>query len=593
MPRIYDLCSDYLEHVGGRYDIHSFENFVMSYQEVSVLKDAECSSLISAMRVIIIRRLALAMQEVRKRHDVCHMIASLIEKIGPKDMSDEKIRAILESEARKNNYGPIEVVHLVKHLSEREPNIQVVHDWLASHVENSEASLEKIVSLEHQLQAELQITCGYLVQSLHALERLPWRLTFSKISYLEKILLSDPNGEFEHLDLASRDRLRSITAKIASQLRVPETIVAQTAVKLASDHQQNGEQQSRKACIAYYLLDPHGITMMRKELCIIARPRILPQLAVRRRPSAAYSVSTVLLFAGLVFLTSILITNGTDVRPLTWVAIIAALVLPISDWVINIIHDVLCKCCSPSILLRYDFSENLPEDARTMVVMPIIWSSIEEVDDVVHRLHVHYLANRQDNIHFGILADFYDSSRADQPNDGEIVAHAIKQIENLQKKYGEDKFFLFHRARQYDPVDKVYMGWERKRGKLVEFVELLSESSQTSYSIIHGRTEILRKIKYVFTTDHDTQLPIGVVGRLAGTIHFPYNRPRLNKDGTRVTEGFGILQPRVTVNFESTQNSRFAALWAGEPGIDPYAFAVSNAYQDFFRAGYFCWQGNF
>ncbi len=592
-PRIYELCGDYLEHVGGRYDIHSFESYIMSYQEVSVLKDMECSALISAMRVMIIRRLAFVMQDVRRRHDVCHTIVSLLEKIGSKEMSEEKIRAVLEVETRKHNFGPIEIVHLVKHLSEWEANIQIVHDWLSSYIENNEASLEQIVSLEHQLQAELQITCGYLVQSLHLLERLPWRLTFSKISHLEKILLSDSKSEFEHLDLSSRDRLRSRAAIIARQLGVPETLVAQTAVKLAREEQKHDEQRSRKACLAYYLLDPEGIAAMRVKLSEEARPRILPQIAVQRRPSLSYSTGIILLFIGLVIVTAMWVNKGMPARPLTWAAIIAALLLPISDWVISIIHDVICKCCSPSILLRYDFSESLPEDARTMVVMPIIWSSIEEVDDVVDRLHVHYLANRQDNIHFSILADFYDSSSKNQSSDDEIVAHAVKRISALQKRYGMDKFFLFHRMRRYDPVDDIYMGWERKRGKLVEFVEVLTGRSETSYSIIHGQIDILGEIKYVFTTDHDTQLPIGVVSRLAGTIHFPYNRPRLNKNGTRVIEGFGILQPRITVNFQSTQNSRFAALWAGEPGIDPYAFAVSNAYQDFFGQGIFVGKGIF
>ena len=137
------------------------------------------------------------------------------------------------------------------------------------------------------------------------------------------------------------------------------------------------------------------------------------------------------------------------------------------------------------------------------------------------------------------------------------------------------------------------MGWERKRGKLVEFVELITGSKQTSYTIINGETDIIPKIRYVFTTDHDTQLPIGVVSRLAGTIHFPYNRPRLNAEETRVIEGFGVLQPRIGTSFESTQNSRFAALWAGEPGIDPYAFAVSNAYQDLFGQGIFVGKGIF
>ncbi|MCM2532716.1 hypothetical protein NDK43_10400 [Neobacillus pocheonensis] len=502
----------------------------------------------------------------------------------------------MERKTRKKPLDPIEIVHFVQHLNEWEPNIRVVHDWLAGHVENNESSLEQMVSFEHQLQAELQVTCGNLVHSLHFIERLPWRLTFTRISHIEQILLSDPNSDYKCLDLASGDLLRGRVVNISHQLKVPETLVAQTAVRLAKsrkEHSDQGKVPPRDACLAYYLLDPHGMMAMRTELSKVARPRAIPHLTIRQQPSFVYFLSFILLFIGLMLLTGRWVGYGIGVGPISWLVIFVALILPVSEWVITILHEAICKCCHPTPLLRYDFSEKLADDARTMVVMPVIWSSIDEVDDVVNRLNVHYLANRQKNIHFGILADFCDASTETLPNDGEIVAHAVKRIDDLRKQYGTDKFFLFHRSRIYDSVDHIYMGWERKRGKLVEFVELLSGSNDTSYTTIIGQTNILQNIRYVFTTDHDTQLPIGVVSRLAGTIHFPYNRPRLNHDETRVIEGFGVLQPHIAVSFESIQTSRFAALWAGEPGIDPYSFALSNVYQDLFGHAIFVGKGIF
>jgi cyclic beta-1,2-glucan synthetase len=596
MPRIYAICNDYLEHVDGCYDVRSFENYLQSYQEVSVLKILECWALPSAMRVIIIRRLAQEMRDVRYQHEVCDSIASLLDQIGAKNMSDAKIRSILEREARKKPLGPIEIVHFVRHLSEWEPDIRVIHDWLAAHVENTESGLEQMVSFQHQLQAELQVTCGNLVQSLHILERLPWRLTFTKISYVEQILLSDTNSEYDNLDFASRDLLRGRVAEIAHQLNVPETLVAQTVVRLAKSRQGDLDQANllpQDGCLAYYLLDPQGIRAMRAALCTVTRPRRLPNLAIRLRPLSLYLSSSILLFVGLMLLAGGWTTYGTTIRPISWLAVMAALFLPVSEWVVTIVHGIIVRCLRPITLLRYDFSEKLPDDARTMVVMPVIWSSIEEVDDVVNRLLVHYLANRQQNIFFGILADFSDATTERQAEDRKIVTYATERIDALRKQYGADKFFLLHRSRLYNSVDNIYMGWERKRGKLVEFVELLSGSDHTSFTTIHGQKDMLQNIRYVFTADHDTQLPIGVVSRLAGTIHFPYNRPRLNDAGTRVIAGFGVLQPRIGVNFDSTQKSRFAALWAGEPGIDPYAFAVSNAYQDLFGHAIFVGKGIF
>jgi cyclic beta-1,2-glucan synthetase len=595
MPRIYALCNDYLEHVDGSYDVHSFENYLQSYQEVSVLKIIECWLLPSAMRVIIIRRLAEEMRKVRHHHEVCDSIESLLHRIGEKNMPDDKVRAILVREGRKKPLGPIEIVHFVRHLSEWEPDIQIVHDWLGAYVENSESSLEQMISIEHQLQAELQVTCGNLVQSLHVLERRPWRLTFTKICHVEQILLSDASIEYEKLDFASRDLLRERVAEIAKQLNVPETLVSRTVVELAQSRQGDSEANllPRDGCLAYYLLDPHGIKTMRTALCKVTSPRHLPHLSIRRRPLSVYLSSTIVLFIGLMILAGGWTTYGMTIRLISWLAIIAALILPVSEWVITIVHEVICRCCRPTLLVRYDFSGKLPKDAATMVVIPVIWSSVEEVDDVVNRLLVHYMANRQENIYFSVLADFTDASTETQPDDNKIVMHALERIEALREKYGADRFFLFHRSRVFNSVDNIYMGWERKRGKLVEFVELLSGSERTSFTKIHGQTDILKNIRYVFTADHDTQLPIGVVSRLAGTIHLPYNRPRLNEKGTRVVEGFGVLQPRIGVSYESTQKSRFAALWAGEPGIDPYAFAVSNAYQDLFGNAIFVGKGIF
>jgi cyclic beta-1,2-glucan synthetase len=596
MPRVYAICDDYLEHVDGRYDVHSFETYLNAYQEVSVLKTIECWALPNAMCISIIRRLAQAMREVAHRHEVCSYIASLLERLGAKDLTDAKIRTILEHETRKRKFSATEVVHLVRHLSEWEPDIHIVRDWLAAHVENSESSLEQMVSFEHQLQAELQVTCGNLVQSLHRLERHPWRLTFTNICHVEQILLADTDSEYGKLDFASRDLLRSRVTEIAKQLDVPETLVAQTVVRLAREQQSDHDPQNtppRSACLAYYLLDPHGIKVLRKTLSEVTRPRHLPLIALRRRPLSVYMWSLSMLFIVFMLFASTWLTYGIAIRPLAFVALLVMLALPVSEWVVTILHEAIGACCTPTMLLRYDFSDGLQEDARTMVVMPIIWSSREEVDDVMDRLHVHYLANRQRYIHFAVLADFPDANTKKQDGDEELVAHAIARIQALQDKYGKDRFFLFHRTRTYNPVDDVYMGWERKRGKLVEFVELLSGSDTTSFTNVYGQTDILKQIRYVFTVDHDTQLPIGVVSRMVATIHFPYNRPRLNDAETRVVEGFGVLQPRIAVSFESAQKSRFAQLWAGEPGIDPYAFAVSNPYQDWFGQAIFVGKGIF
>ncbi|MFB5192133.1 GH36-type glycosyl hydrolase domain-containing protein [Alicyclobacillus fastidiosus] len=597
IPRIYAICDDYLEHVDGRYDVRAFETYLEAYQEVSVLKTFECWALPIAMRVVIICRLAQAMREVRHRHEVCNCTAALLERVSHKDLSDEQVRAVLDSYARGRTFTPVEVVHLVRHLSEWEPNIQLVREWLVGHVETSEASLENMVSFEHQLQAELQVLCGNLVTSLHVLERQPWRSTFVKISHVEQILLSHQSGEYERLDSVSRDLLRDRVVELARRMNVPETFVAQTAVEVSLASRQGAsplaEPQSREACLAFYLLETRGVAQLRRALSERTSPRRLPSVVLRRRPIAAYVLGSAILFICLMLLAGYWLSAGTSISRASWIALWVALAVPVSEWVVTLVHAAIIRCCRPTPLLRYDFAKGLPTDARTMVVIPVIWSRVEEVDDVLDRLLVHYLANRQEHIHFAILADFADAASERVAGDDELVGHAVRQVKALQSKYGRERFFLFHRSRQLNPVDGVYMGWERKRGKLVEFVELLSGSDTTSFTTVHGQMDVLQDIRYILTVDHDTQLPIGAVSRLVATMHYPYNRPRLNAAGTRVVEGFGVLQPRITVSFDSVQKSRFAALWAGEPGIDPYAFAVSDPYQDWFGKAAFVGKGLF
>ncbi|SDW93196.1 cyclic beta-1,2-glucan synthetase [Alicyclobacillus hesperidum] len=590
--RVLALCDDYLDSVDGRYDEHTFVVYIQAFQEVAVLTAVECATLPNALRVAIIERLAASMAEVRRRHEVCHDIERLLDDVGKTGPDEQKVRRLLERRTGGRPLSPVELVHFVHHLSEWEPDIQVVREWLTLHIENNSESLERIVSLEHQLQAELQVRCGNLVQSLHRLERLAWRSIFSRICRVDQIFMCDPTGDYPRLDANSQDVLRERVVRLAERLRIPEALIAETSVRLAEGAISQG-QADREAFFGHYLVDAHGLATLRRALAQHIKPRRLPELAARQRPLLSYLAGAGVLFIALLAVVSNWLTGGFSLPIASICAVIAALLLPVSEWVVVLVHEVIVRCVRPVPLLRYDFSEGLPEEARTMVVMPVIWSSVEDVDDAVNQLLVHHLANRGDYIHFAILADYPDASSRTCETDRELLERAIERIAALQKEYGQHRFYLFHRDRTWNPVDRVYMGWERKRGKLVEFVELLRGKRDTNFTTVLGDTSILGAVRYVFTVDLDTKLPIGVVNRMVGTIHLPYNRPRLNRDGTRVEAGYGVLQPAVSVSHASTQRSRFAALWSGETGIDPYAFAVANPYQDWFGQALFVGKGVF
>ncbi len=594
VPRIMVICDDYLEHVDGNYEVTSFEDYINAYQEVSVLSLLECWALPSAMRVVIIRRLAQVMEEVKSRYEVCGWTSSILSQVRTGVDAIENINFVFERTLERGNLTPTQIVHIAQHLNEWEENVQPVRDFLSVQIENSDASLTQMEHYEHQLQAELQVTSGNLIKSLHLLEQLPWQTTFQHISHVERILSSREDSDYKRLDEASQDMLRKRVGELARQLRVPETLLAHTVIRLANNESgRHAPLLPRSSCIAYYLLDPDGEILLRKELSKLVHPRHLWAITVRRHPWLAYLSTGTLVFVLLLFVKGLWVSHGAQYRWVDWLTISAVLALPASEWVVNIVHSGIMRSLQPRILLRYDFSNGLPPDATTMVVVPVIWSTKAEVDEVMGRLVVHYLANRQANICFAVLADFMDAQVVSGPGDEVLVKYALLRIEQIRVDYGRERFFLFHRQRRHNEADDIHMGWERKRGKLVEFVELLSGKQDTSYTVVDGDGEVLQRVRYVFTVDEDTELPMGTVSRMAGTIHYPYNRPRFNAAGTRVVEGYGVLEPRVAVSFESAQSTRFARVWAGEPGIDPYAFAISDPYQNLFGSAMFVGKGLF
>jgi hypothetical protein len=259
-----------------------------------------------------------------------------------------------------------------------------------------------------------------------------------------------------------------------------------------------------------------------------------------------------------------------------------------------------------------DYSRGLPTHLFSIVAIPAMLSSNEEIDELVADLEVRFLANRISNLSFALLTDFRDSGVETMPQDEGLLEHVRHAIEALNVKYfgGNPKdsavlgsrtsdhnepaqtrhFYLFHRARRWNVKDKTWMGWERKRGKLEDLnAALRGETGR--FDLIIGPIERLIGTRYVITLDSDTQLPRDSAWQLIGTMAHPLNKPFYDPKLRRVTKGYGILQPRVGISMRSANRSRFAGLFAGEAGIDPYTQAVSDVYQDVFKEGSFIGKG--
>jgi cyclic beta-1,2-glucan synthetase len=224
--------------------------------------------------------------------------------------------------------------------------------------------------------------------------------------------------------------------------------------------------------------------------------------------------------------------------------------------------------------------------------------SAQGIEDLLESLEVRFLANRDDNLHFGLLTDLQDAAEETLPGDEALLSLARQGIEGLNERYPNAKgdiFFLFHRPRRWNARERIWMGYERKRGKLADLNALLrgkkEESILPPFSLIVGNTDILSNVKYVITLDTDTRLPRDAARQFTGAMAHPLNRAEYDDAKQRVVDGYGILQPRVGVSLPGTSRSRYARLYGSDPGIDPYTRAVSDVYQDIFREGSFIGKG--
>ena len=278
----------------------------------------------------------------------------------------------------------------------------------------------------------------------------------------------------------------------------------------------------------------------------------------------------------------------------------------VDGWLLGLLGILLLACASqvavavvnafvpplatPRALPKMDLSEGIPRASRTLVVVPALITSVQNVEHLVEALEVRFLGNRDDHVGFGLLTDLADASQETLPEDEALERLAGQRISELNDKYGRS-FFLFHRPRRWNAGEQVWMGYERKRGKLADLNALLRGRADGRFSRIVGDTGMLQQVKYVITLDADTQLPRDAARQLVGAMMHPLNRAQYDEREQRVTEGYGILQPRVAASLAGANRSRYARLWTSEPGIDPYTRVVSDVYQDLFNEGSFIGKG--
>ena len=460
------------------------------------------------------------------------------------------------------------------------------------HLASRQTTAEDVIRGEHQRQGVAQASVANVITSLRTCAGLDWQEYVESVSLVEQVLRRDPADAYGRMDFLSRDRQRQAVEGLAEPSGEAQVRVALRAVESARQASAAGTTTDRAAHVGYHLID-RGRRDLESDVAYVpgALNRTLGFLSTHA--SGVYlgtiAISTVaLLSLGVEY------GRQAGASSIVQVGIALLLLLPASEVAISCIQRLIARLIPPKRLPRLDFSAGVPESARTMVIVPTMLTSATGVDTLLTHVEVLALGNLDPCVHFAILTDFADAGTRATPGDAAILERARTGVEILNLKLGADhadRFFLFHRGRQWNVKERVWMGWERKRGKIEEFNRLLRGATDTSFSTQVGNLDVLPSVRYCITLDSDTLLPRDAARQLIGIIEHPLNRPRFDAAVGRVTEGYGILQPRVSVTMSSAAGSLFARTYAGHTGVDPYTTAVSDIYQDLFHEGIFTGKG--
>ena len=589
-PRIYDLILEFIAHVDGRVDDEALARYVASYQAVAHLTLGELWSVAIMLRLALIenlRRVAVSISWQRAHRDLALMWAQRID--APSDRHESALLVLADMVRANPPLSTAFVAQFTQALQGRGATTGLVLAWLEQRLAEQGQTIEEVVRAESQSQAADQASMANSIASLRFVNATEWHEFVEANSATEKILREEPADVYGRMDFATRDEYRHVVESTARRLHVDEEDVARRAVALSREHRaENGADVGSH--VGYMLVDD-GKRYLERALRGQKPPRPVSHKRVRGVELLTYlGPVAVLSAAGVVWLLGQFC--GAPDLALPVLALCAALV--VSQWALAVVNWLASMIRRPRALPRMDFEHGIPDECRTMVVVPTLLTGHERITATVEDLELRYLANRDPNLWFALLTDFADAPSEHVDGEDALLARAARDVEELNRKYdsvAHGRFFLFHRPRLYNAHEGCWMGRERKRGKLEDLNALLCGEDRQCFSRTVGDVSKVTSIRYVITLDSDTDLPWGAGWRLIAAAAHPLNRPVFEPSKRGLVRGYAILQPRVSISMSSAGQSYYSRLMAGEVGIDPYTRLVSDLYQDLFAETSFIGKG--
>ena len=597
-PRVLGIVWAYIAHTDSRFEPESLRRMVRAYQEVQPLTIGELWAIAISLRILLVDNLRRVAEEIvrsRTARQKADDFADSLLGLG-KDTPE-----VATASLRRLSPGAFPTparVELFQRLRDQDPTVTPALRWLDELLATYGTTTEEMVRLEHQRQATMNVTVRNVITSMRLISWFDWAQFVESVSLVDEVLRSQ--SSFGDMDFATRDRYRHAIEDLAIGSGLTEVEVARRAAAMATAASAaEGIEPSlvaRHGDPGYYLVSDGRIEF---ELALHVQVPLAGRLrrGFVRSALRGYLGSLVIATAFILAVPILLsIAGGTVGAGLLVVAVLA--LAPATDLAMALVNRAVTNGLGPRALPRLDLDDGVPSGMRTLVVVPMLLTSQADAEAQVAGLEVHYLGNREGDLRFALLSDWLDAPTEHIPGDDELLSAAAAAIDRLNERHGEApgggaRFLLFHRKRRWNAAEGCWMGWERKRGKLHELNALLLGSTTTGI-MATGRAASTppTDVRYVVTLDADTRLPRGAVGRLVGTIAHPLNQATFDARSGRVSHGYGVLQPRITSTLPAEhEGSGFQRIFSGSAGIDPYAFAVSDVYQDLFREGSFTGKG--
>jgi cellobiose phosphorylase len=596
VPRMLRVLRACIARLDGNLEADAIERYLDEYQQHGSLQLVELWTLPVLVRIALVEGLAACAAAIARRLEAYSSAEFWAEHlIGVAARAPGEMLVQVAGMAHEDPFlSPAFAAEFYRLLEGKHPALKLALSFAEAQLEQRGTSVARVIEGEARAQAADQVAIANRINSLRRIGESNWSELIERVGVVDRILGEDPAGAYAGMDFATRGRYRHAVEALAARSGETEPEVARRVLQHAR-REHPADDDPRVQHVGHYLIGA-GRAMLERDLGVLAPAEHRFAAWLKRWPSTAYLGG---IFALSLAITAVVASGQRWVfvpMPLARdIVLLVALFVATSQPAVALVNWLLGMLVPAQLLPRMSFAGGIPDHCRTLVVVPWLLGSSHGLAEQLDALEIRYLGNRDANLRYALLTDFPDAIERDMPGDAALLAAVTAGIDRLNAKYplpGSTRFYLFHRPREWNARQQVWMGFERKRGKLGDLNRVLRGAHpERCFSTIVGDLEALQTTRYVITLDADTQLPPEAARKLIETMAHPLNRPWFSKGSRRVVAGYGLLQPRVSVAWSADRPSRFARLYSDSTGLDPYTRAVSDVYQDLFGEASFVGKG--